>query len=38
MIDEITPESAAIYAEIEAKFGKDDIEKLLDLLEEISEI
>lgn len=38
MIDEITPESAAIYAEIEATFGKDDIEKLLDLLETISNI
>jgi homoprotocatechuate degradation regulator HpaR len=38
VIDEITPESAAIYAELEAAFGKAEIEKLLDLLEAVTKI
>jgi homoprotocatechuate degradation regulator HpaR len=38
VIDEITPESAAIYAEIEASFGKAEIDKLLDLLEAVTKL
>ena len=36
LIKEVTPESAAIYTEIEKKFGTEQIEQLLDLLEALT--
>jgi homoprotocatechuate degradation regulator HpaR len=35
-IREVTPESRAIYAEMEAKFGRERIEALLDMLQELN--
>jgi len=35
LIKDITPESVAIYKEIETKFGVEQMEQLLDLLETI---
>ncbi len=36
LIQEITPESAAIYNDIEKKFGIEQVEQLLDLLEAVT--
>lgn len=36
LIQEITPESAAIYSDIEKKFGIEQVEQLLDLLEAVT--
>ncbi|MCC2113546.1 MAG: homoprotocatechuate degradation operon regulator HpaR, partial [Hyphomicrobiales bacterium] len=36
-IRKVTPESAVIYAELEARYGRDRIERLLDLLTELGE-
>jgi homoprotocatechuate degradation regulator HpaR len=36
LIQEITPESAAIYSDIEKKFGVEQVEQLLDLLEAVT--
>ena len=36
LIKEVTPESAAIYKDIEEKFGTEQIEQLLDLLEALA--
>ena len=36
LIKEVTPESAAIYKEIEQKFGAEQMEQLLDLLESLT--
>ena len=36
LIKDVTPESAAIYKEIEKKFGVEQIEQLLDLLETLT--
>ena len=38
LINEISPESASIYREIEATFGKKEMEQLLDLLEAVARI
>jgi homoprotocatechuate degradation regulator HpaR len=38
MIREVTPETCAIYAEIEARYGREHIERLLDMLCELAEI
>lgn len=38
LISEISPESASIYKELEAAFGKKEMEQLLDLLEAVAKI
>lgn len=38
LINEVSPESASIYRELEATFGKKEMEQLLDLLEAVSKI
>lgn len=38
LIGEISPESAAVYREIEAAFGKEEMERLLDLLEAVAKV
>ena len=38
MIREVTPETQAVYAELEESYGRDRIEHLLDILSELAEL
>ena len=38
LIREVAPGSQAVYAELEARYGRERIERLLDMLEELGDV